>query len=300
MTAIIIDTDIGTDFDDAMAISLAMYAPGLDIKGITTVYGNTSIRAQLAKKLTQLGRCANIPIYAGLEQTLLLNRQIAWIGHEGEGVLDEEEVVYESGSAVDFIISTVMENPGQITLVPIGPLTNIAAAIIHEPRIIQNVKEIVMMGGYARTGALPEFVNPCDWNIICDPEAASVVFRSGIPITMVGLDVTYWVSVSRDEFKRQLAMDNPLHNALHELLQRWLAHLNKETAFMHDPLTVAVVMDRSIVTTKKMRIEVEYDQRQKAGTTIATPDDHGNVDVCCEVDIERFKKLLFSTIQNAD
>jgi purine nucleosidase len=210
--------------------------------------------------------------------------------------MDSGSMDADEGKAVDFIIRTVMDNPGQITIVTIGALTNIAAAIIHEPQLIHNMKGIMMMGGYARTGTLPEGINPIDSNVICDPEAASVVFRSGVPITMVGLDVTYWTAIHREVFRAAFTPGNLLHTALFDLLERWLAHLKKDTAFMHDPFAVAVLIDRTLVKTKKMRVEVEYDHRPKTGTTVATPDEDGNVDVCYELDNDRFRELLLNTL----
>ncbi|MDF2650177.1 MAG: nucleoside hydrolase, partial [Paenibacillus sp.] len=122
MQSIILDTDIGTDFDDAAALALAMKADGLQLTGVTTVYGDTALRARLAKKLLRLGGREEVPVFAGCEQTLSGSRKIAWAGHEGEGVLGDGEETFDDGDAVQFIIRTVMEHPGQTTLVTIGPL----------------------------------------------------------------------------------------------------------------------------------------------------------------------------------
>lgn len=294
---IIIDTDIGSDIDDAMALALAMRSKEVIIEGITTVYGDVDLRAKLAKKLLQLGGRNDVKVFAGINQPLLHNRDIWMAGHEGEGVLTNyDDVMYENGHAVDFIIETIMENPGEITLIPIGPFTNIAAAIIREPKIVENVKEIVMMGGVTRLGDNALELPKDEHNIRCDPEAAALVFRSGAPIVMVGLDVTYKVTIDRDARDQLEASKDPLNLALVKQLDRWFDFINEDTTKMHDPLTVSLMIDRSIVTTKKMNIHVEYDHRQLTGQTVALPNQNGNVEVCLEVDSKKFNRILLDRL----
>lgn len=306
---IILDTDIGTDFDDAAALALAMMSREIDLAGVTTVYGNTALRARLAKKLLRLGGRPDVPVYAGCEQTLNGSRRIAWAGHEGEGVLGPGDGTFDDGDAVDFIVRTVMERPGQVTLVPIGPLTNMAEALRREPRLAGAVKQIVMMGGYARTGSIPEeaayYIKsyPYEYNVKCDPEAAQAVLDSGAPLVMIGLDVTYRVSVHLDEFVRRFRPDHPLHEALHALLARWLAFrhskkplLPKDSTYMHDALAVSVLLDPSIVRTETMRVSVERGDHPMAGYMNAAFDPNGNVQVGVEVDRERFCRLFFDTV----
>jgi len=296
MHRIIIDTDIGSDVDDAMAIALAMKSPEVTIEGITTVYGDVDLRARMTKKMLQLGNKADIPVFAGINQPLLRNRDIWMAGHEGVGILTkEDELQYESKHAVDFIVETVMANPGQITLVPIGPLTNIAASFIREPELARNVKEIVLMGGVTRLGDnadLPDI----EHNIVCDPEAASIVFGSGAPIVMVGLDVTLKVIITEEE---QLALErtgDPVNLALGRMMGRWFSYVGKRRTFMHDPLTVSLLIDRTLATTKRANVRVAYDHRQKTGETVAVPAEDGNVQVCIDVDPARFLQLLMERL----
>lgn len=313
MGPIILDTDIGTDFDDAAALALAMKSGGLQLAGVTTVYGDTALRARLAKKLLRLGGREDVPVYAGCGQTLTGSRKISWAGHEGEGVLGDGEETFDDGDAVDFIVQTVMEHPGQATLVTIGPLTNIAAALRREPRLAGTVKQIVMMGGYAQTGKVPEEADyylkpyPYEYNVKCDPEAAAVVLGSGAPIVMTGLDVTYHVSVHLDEFNRFFRPDHQLHQALSALLVRWLAFrhskkplLPKDSTYMHDALAVSVLLDPEIVRTVPMRVSVEQGDHPKAGYMTAIPDRNGNVQVAVDVDRERFSRLFFETVTGTD
>jgi purine nucleosidase len=294
---IIIDTDIGSDIDDAMAIALAIRSKEVTIEGVTTVYGNVDLRAKLAKKLLQLGGRDDVKVFAGINHPLLQNRDIWMAGHEGEGVLtDYDGVTYESGHAVDFIIETIMGNPGEVTLIPIGPLTNIAAAIIREPKIIENVKEIVLMGGVTRLGDNALELPKDEHNIRCDPEAASLVFRSGAPIVMVGLDVTNKVTIDRIDRDQLEASKDPLNLALVKQLDLWFDFIQENSTKMHDPLTVSIMIDRSIVTTEKMNVQVDYDHRQMTGQTIALPDQNGKVEVCLEVDSKKFTSILLERL----
>lgn len=297
MKRVIIDTDIGSDIDDAMAISLALRAPEIRLEGITTVYGDSDLRARIVRKVLQLGRREDVKVYAGIDRPLLHNRDVWMAGHEGQDLLVEgEKLEYESKHAVDFIVETVMNNPGEITLIPIGPLTNIAASIIREPAVAKNVKEIVMMGGVTRLGGNGIDMRTVEHNIVCDPEAASLVFRSGAPIVMAGLDVTLQVEITDEERRRLVESGDPLNAALAAMMQRWFDFVDEKKTFMHDPLTVSILIDRSLVKTRKMKIQVEYDHRPKTGQTIATLAEDANVEVCLEVDRKRMIDLLMSRL----
>ncbi|MCD9024247.1 nucleoside hydrolase [Cohnella silvisoli] len=298
MNRIIIDTDIGSDIDDAMALALAMRSPEITIEGVTTVYGDVDLRARMTRKMLQYGQREDVRVYPGINKPLLHNREIWLAGHEGKGILTEEDVnlEIESKHAVDFIIETVMANPGQITLVPIGPLTNIAACIIREPELVNNVKEIIMMGGVTRLGDNGASLATVEHNIVSDPEAASLVFGSGAKIVMVGLDVTLKVVITDEEQRRLHETGDPLNMALARMLEEWFSFVKKPKTFMHDPLTISLLIDRTLVRTKKMKVHVEYDHRQKTGQTVAALSDDGNVEVCLEVDQDRFMKLLMERL----
>lgn len=300
---VIIDTDIGGDPDDATAIALALASPELFIEGITTVYSDVNYHARRAARLLELSNARPIPIYNGLSETLLRNRSVSWMSESdtqddaGDGdLLDEGAQPPNAGHAVDFIVRTVMNSPGEITLIGIGPLTNIAAAIIMEPRIVREVKQIILMGGVTRLGSNGAELYPVEHNIKCDPEAASVVFASGAPIVMVGLDVTRQVSVTRRECDRLTASGKAANTALAQVIERWLRRIGEETTPMHDPLAVAVAIDSSLVSTRRMKVEVVYDHREGTGQTVATCDPHGTVDVCLQVDASRFLDLLFQRL----
>ncbi|WP_259391759.1 nucleoside hydrolase [Paenibacillus thiaminolyticus] len=297
MNRVIIDTDIGSDIDDALAIALALRSPELKLEGVTTVYGDSDLRARMVSKMLRLCGRTDVPVLAGLNPSLLGNRPVWMAGHEGDGLIEPgEELAYDTRHAVDFIINTVMSNPGEITLILIGPLTNIAAALIREPLVANNVKEIVLMGGVTRLGDNGADLRVVEHNIACDPEAASVVFGSGAPIMMVGLDVTLKVRITEKERQDLIRSGDPLNLKLADMMERWFAYVKEEHTFMHDPLTVSLLIDRSLVKTKKMSVQVEYDHRPRTGQTIASFADDANVDVCLDVDSDRLVQLLMNRL----
>ncbi|MCS7464211.1 nucleoside hydrolase [Paenibacillus doosanensis] len=292
MNRIILDTDIGTDSDDAVALSLALRSPEIKLEGVTTVYGNVHVRANIARKIMRLSGDEEVAVYPGVVQTLLRNREVFWAGIEGEGLDIEDSKEKDSKHAVDYIIETVMNNPGEITLVPIGPLTNIAAAIIREPAIAKNVKEIAMMGGVVRLGSTAVELPPIEHNVKCDPEAASVVFGSGAPILMVGLDVTRQVSITREDKDDLAVSGTPLAVTLTKQIEGYMDYRQRDFTYMHDPLAVALLINRELVTTRRMSVRVDYDHRHPTGITVGELDEQGNVEVCLEVDRESFLQLL--------
>ena len=210
MTAIIIDTDPGVD--DAFAISLAHRSPAIELLGLTTVFGNVSVNqasdnaAVLVEKLD-----ANYPIAQGASRPLVQapHAYPDFVhGKNGFGDIDYTVPQYNTTpqDAADFIIDTLRERPGEVTLAPIGPLSNIATALQREPRIAEWAKEVVLMGGTARqAGNVSPVAEANIWN---DPHAAQAVFTAPWSITMIGLDVTQQIVMSR-QATRHLASDEP-------------------------------------------------------------------------------------------
>jgi len=295
---ILIDTDIGSDVDDAIAITLALKSPELEVVGITTVYGDTSLRARIALKLLKLIGRGHVPVAAGIEKPLLRERGVWWAGHEGKGILTEEDKELKpiDKHAVDFIIEKILENPKEITLVTIGPLTNIATAIIKEPRIVDNVKEIVMMGGVARIFKNAPELPYIEHNIKCDPEAAAVVFNSGIPITMVGLDVTMRVPIDRSHLKTIKNVGTPLTETLARLIEIWWDFLKSDSSPMHDPLAVSYCMKPEFLKIINCKVLIETTGKHTSGQTIVIPDENSNIKVACDVDGKAFLAFLLDGI----
>lgn len=298
MERIILDTDIGTDVDDAIALAFLLKSGKAKLEGVTTAYGDVEYRAKVAQKIASLCGAGAIDVYNGAGLPLLRQRGRIGYGHDIEAdVLELELPPALDRHASDFIIDTIMRHPGQITLLCIAPLTNIALAMIKEPRIISRVKQIVLMGGVARLGANGRLLPNTEYNVQCDPEAAAVVFSSQAPIVMIGLDVTLQVILKPVHRAALAGVNHPLNRELDRLITRWLSYTKRDWCAMHDPLAAAVALDRSLVRTERMRIEVEYDHRHPSGRTIAIPDPEGSVEVALEVDAERFLSLLLTVLK---
>lgn len=290
MARIIIDTDIGTNPDDAVALSLAVRSPELQIEGVTTTYGKVDVRANIARHILKLCGAAHIQVYPGIEESLLRNRTVNWSGMEGEGLVLPEQAE-PTEHAVDFIRRTVMNHPGEITLVTIGPLTNVAAAFIREPRLADHLKEIVMMGGVTRLGRNGKHLEPVEYNFRCDPEAASVVLRSGVPIVMVGYDVTRQISLSRDDILDMAVSGSGLSSTLIQMLQTYMDRMQRDYFYLSDPLTVGCLIDRSMFRMQRMNVSVLCGH-DCPGLTVAELSEQGRVQVCLEVDRDQFVNLL--------
>jgi purine nucleosidase len=298
MTTILIDTDIGTDVDDILALGLALRSPELELAAITVVYGDVDLRGRMVAKVLALAGAPPIPLGRGVELPLLRQRSVYWPGHEGVGLLDGSEPTPDMPHAVDLIIRTVRARPGEITLVPIGPLTNLAAAVILDPAIAPLVKEVVMMGGVAGRG-LDLRLPPVEHNIRCDPEAAAVVFAAGWPITMVGLDVTTRVHLRRDHLAGLAERGGPLVAALADQASRYMDIRGRDFTEMHDPLAVATLIDRSLVRAAPMHVAVELRGTYTDGATIVrppAPDRPANAQVCLDVDADRAIELFLSRV----
>lgn len=245
---IIIDTDIGDDIDDALAIAFALESPELDVIGITTVFRNVTARAKLAVNLLKRAGRSDIPVFAGIGSPIINKVDVNEIPNQ----YSEETEGHVEGfgaNAIDFIVDTIMKSDGEITLVPIGPLTNIAIAILKEPGLKTKVKEIVMMGGCF-------YSHLSEWNIKCDPEAARVVFESGIPIKAVGLDVTVECVLTKEDTDRLMTSPKTSGAYLPELIKRW-QKLTDHYPMMHDPLAVCAVFDETMLEFRQDEIFVE-------------------------------------------
>lgn len=208
---IILDTDIGSDVDDLMALALILGSPQLELLGVTTVYGDTRLRAQLAHRVLRLvGHQAQV--HAG-ESTPISGKDVWWAGHEGALYDQLEEETYDSDAAVDFLVEAVLAEPGSVDVVAIGPLTNIARAIEADPRFAASVRHLWVMGGSFSTEE-PEH------NLRSDDAAARRVFESNIPITVTGLEITRRINVGR-EAVASIAASGELGKLIQAEIRQW-------------------------------------------------------------------------------
>jgi len=264
----ILDTDIGTDVDDCLAIALIFGSPEFTLEGVTCVYGDVALRGRMVRKLFALRGLPEVPIRLGASNTLLGLRDVYWAGHEGQGLIDNDpDGDFSSEHAVDYIIRTVMDNPGEIHLLAIGPLTNVALAFLKEPRLASNLAHLTIMGGVFRGPESPTYPI-AEHNVICDPDAALVVFASGAPMTVVPLDVTLRASIRPDHVARLRALADPFHDAVAEQVERYPRFQESGSTFLHDPLAAAIVIQPDLVEYQSLNVAVETQGRLTTGMTV--------------------------------
>jgi inosine-uridine nucleoside N-ribohydrolase len=245
---VILDTDIGTDIDDAFALALIMSSPELQLLGVTTVSGDTAARARLAAKFLWEagGKWRQVPVVAGVPGPAQPIEQTRWAdGFVGPQILKQ--------SAVDFLRGQFHLRPAEITLIAIGELSNVAALLKADPVVAKKIKRIVLMGGSIARGYEPGSKPDPEWNIKSDPAAARAVFESGIPILMAPLDVTAMLRLDAAARARIFQHGTPVTNDLAALYHLW----NRETPILFDPMAVALVIDPSLCQTKELAIQVD-------------------------------------------
>jgi inosine-uridine nucleoside N-ribohydrolase len=292
---IIFDTDIGGDIDDALALALALQSPELDVKAITTVSDQAPLRSRLVwKELGLFGR-QDIPIGTGAEEPLLDRARTG--RHPQLEVLTAQDVLPgPPPRAVDLIVRTLLDSPRKVTIVPVGPLTNIALALKTEPRIKEKIERIVLMGGAY------QLLQP-EYNIYSDRIAAEIVFSSGVPVTAVGLDVTRRCKLKAEGIERLKAAGHPSSAFLVRLIDLWRENPVNLYPTLHDPLAVAVAIQPSLVETRLGRVQVETASPMLYGLTLFTPADRLPEDagaastwVAQNVDVDRFLNLFMERL----
>ena len=247
-TKIIIDTDIGDDIDDAYALALACSLPNVKLLGVTTMFGETHKRAMLAAKLLQRAGHANIPVIAGIPGPSKMGLQQEWAQNFNSSAIRKEDVTA-------FMQRMILQNPKEITIVGIGALTNIAALITEHPDIKAKIKNIVIMGGSVYRGYAPGSKPEPEWNIRCDPAAAKIVFTSGIPLTMAGLEVTAMMQLDTDKQKLIFEKGSPLTDALAALTALW----GGGTPTLYDPVATAWALGYHFADSEEDHVVVEDD-----------------------------------------
>ncbi len=300
MTRLILDTDIGTDVDDCLALALILTSPEFHLEGVTCVYGDVLLRSRMVRKLLNLRGRTTTPVFAGATQPLLGLLPVYWAGHEGIGLLDDDDqaLTPEPDHAVDYIVHTVMTNPHQIHLAAIGPLTNVALALKREPRIAQALAGLTIMGGACR-GYESLNISYVEHNIRCDPEAAHIVFSSGAPISLVPLDVTLQARIRLADVERIRAAGTPFHAAVADQVALYPPFRSQGFTYLHDPLAVATILAPDLVTWRTLRVDVETGGRLTAGMTLmrepseSTP---ASARVALSVDAARFEEWLLTRV----
>lgn len=294
---IILDCDPG--HDDAVAILLAGKNPNIDLLGITIVAGNQTLEKTTKNALDvcqYLG--LDIPVYAGCEKPMIRDKQVVAGDIHGESglegpIFEPLQRKKEEKHAVTYLVETLMASDGDITLVPTGPLTNIAMAMRMEPKIVDKIKEIVLMGGCYQLGN----VTPAaEFNILADADAAHVVFTCGRPITMVGLDVTRKVLCYPEIVDRMEKIGGKGAKLFVDLM-RFFNKSQKEVfgwegGPLHDPVTIASILYPDLLTTKEMYTEIDIRSTQSYGRTncdfFGVLNKEPNSKVAIDIDVDKF------------
>lgn len=309
MKHVLIDTDPG--IDDALALLLAFASRELKVEAVTTVVGNVNcaLATRNALQLLEFLGVSDVPVAPGAVKPLLRPAQDSTAFHGptglGEAILPEPKLPPDSRSAVQLILELGMRWEQELTLIALGPLTNIATAILVNPQIVDKIGTLVHMGGafhltpygHGNMNAVAEF------NIWHDPEAAKIVYDSGIPMTAVGLDVTNNPAnrLSREKFQEIEQLDTQNARLVTDLCKNWIQRFNGMS--LHDPLAVAAVVDPSLVQTKKYQVKVEIVSSLTRGQTVVerrsncqVGESGANVDICVAVESHQFQRMFMERI----
>lgn len=256
---VLLDTDIGSDIDDAVALAYLLRQPRCELLGITTVSGQPNKRAMLADAVCRAGGRDDIPVHVGTEAPLLIApRQPE--APQAEALTDRwpHRDFPPENTAVDFLRQMIRSRPGEITLLTIGPLTNIALLFALDPEIPSLLKGLTLMGGYFYTPRL-------EWNILCDPHAAARVFAAPVRMTAVGIDVTGRCTLSADECRRRFAQAGGALELVSAMAEVWFRHAPRIT--FHDPLAAALLFDETLCRMEPQKAEVELTSTRLLGLT---------------------------------
>ncbi|RWR23401.1 nucleoside hydrolase [Microbacterium enclense] len=320
---VIIDTDPGlgepgSDIDDGLAIALAVRDPRVEVLGLTIVNGNVTLETgvHVARNLADRLGVPDLPVLAGAEAPLSRDMEPvralfeAVPGHRGRPEDQEMRAPSSSVHAADWMIEQVERFPGEITVLAIGPMTNLALAIQRSPTFAANVREFVLMAGSA-TGYAQNISVVGDFNTYVDPEALDEVVRSGGRLTMVGLDQTSRVLLTRADADRMLASADPFSLWAGECTHAWIDYLARafprrpehaDGCFLHDPLVIAAHLDPGICEWEAAHVEVEVVSDLARGLVVAdrglslTVPGTPNATVATNTDVDAFRRLFFSRI----
>lgn len=251
---VLFDTDIGTDIDDAYALAQIVHSPELKLLGVTTVSSDAVARARLAAKLLAIAGRPEVPVYAGISTPVQYMKQVDWAAGF------KSPALHESGG-VEFMRQQVNARPGEITVIAVGELTNVAALLESEPGIAKKIKAIALMGGSIRRGYAPGAKPEPEWNIKSATKAAQVVFSSGVPLLIAPLDSTADLKLTPEGRVVLFSRGVPLNDALAALNSVWrhTNHWKGENPTLFDNLAVALVATPGIAPLTPMHLVVEAD-----------------------------------------
>jgi inosine-uridine nucleoside N-ribohydrolase len=277
---VIFDTDIGTDIDDAYALAALIHRPELEVLGVTTVSSDAVQRARLAAKLLAIagGRWSKVPVYAGISTPIQYMKQVEW----AQGF--ESSSLHTSGG-VEFMRREINARPGEVTLIAVGELTNIAAVLESEPGIGRKIRAIALMGGSVYRGYAPGSKPEPEWNIRSNATAARVVFTAGVPLLVAPLDSTADLKLTPEMRVAIFTHGTPLNDALGSLDQIWryTNHWKGDLPTLFDVLAVELVNPREPYALESLHIELTAE-----GLTRPVPGAKPNAQVAVTLDVAEF------------
>jgi purine nucleosidase len=301
---VVLDTDIGTDIDDAYALLLAALSPELDLRAVTTVNNDVELRSKIAGKLLRLLGRDDIPVASGSGVSLTPGVTRGWGGHEGRGIdlsdMDPaRDIASRDAAAVIAAAARAAHDEGNpLTILPVGAITNVALALEKHPQEMRLVGRIVAMAstfeGFGRDCARGEH------NVACDPIAMDRVLRSGIPITLIGLNVTRQTAMTREQVEVWAERGGPVAQAVAGMHRVWFDFIRSDRSSMHDPLAVAVAFRPELVHLRPVKASVWLDALHP-GTIVYNPPSSEEVTSCriaVSVQADDFHALLQERIHS--
>lgn len=288
---VIYDTDIGSDIDDAIALAYLLAHPDCELLGITTVSGEVDKRAQMASALCKVAG-KQVPIYPGVEQPFLVGQKQPKCPQASALMRWEHEHDFPQGEAIEFLRRTIRANPGEVTLLATGPMTNIGLLFALDPEIPRLLKGLVMMVGVF-TQQLAN-VGYLEWNAICDPHAIAKIYQTPIAIhRSIGLDVTCQVTMDASEVRRRF--QTKLLRPVLDFAEVWFQE--RSTITFHDPLAATTLFDDSICTFHKGHVEVELSAPRQLGMTYWNAASDGSHEIALQVSASQFFEQYFSVLE---
>jgi purine nucleosidase len=291
---LLLDTDIGTNVDDCLALAAALASPEIELVAVTTVHGDVTLRARIAMKLLMLAGAEGIPVACGADLPMSGGPSVYWEGHEGQGLLESDDLALQpvTEHAVDLIIREALDHRHETWFLGIGPLTNLALALLKEPALGRTLAGVTVMGGVA--GELDEEMPPADRNFRSDPEAARTVLAAGIPIHLAPLGITSQVRIYAQDVAAIAAVGDPFHLAIARQIQLYRPyHERGGWTYLHDPLALATVIHPDMVEWEPVRGQVEAGPVEHPGRLILEPDSESpNVNLARQVQANRAREWI--------
>jgi pyrimidine-specific ribonucleoside hydrolase len=301
---VLMDCDPG--HDDAIAILMALASDKLDVRLITTVAGNQTVEKTLNNALRVLSFAGkNVEVAAGAKKPLTRELMIAPEVHGDSGldgpVLPPPTLQASSRNAVDAMVDVINKSETKVVLIPTAPLTNIATLFLTHPEVKEKIERISLMGGACIGG---NWTPAAEFNILVDPEAASIVFSSGVPITMCGLDVTHKAQIFREDIEKIRSIGGKVSGMVAELLdffEKFHIKFGFEASPLHDPCAVAWLIKPELIKTKLVHVDIETSGEFTTGATVVDYNDilkkNKNVDLALDIDREGFVELLYESMK---